>query len=157
MQRAACPISFFHLRPPLRSVVFVSILALADAKFTVKKNHSFTVKVVVRLQLVKSEGYSFIIVNLFLYTLHLLLGFSILFDEFQPFIYDHFLNWRIKNQLDATCYFIVLLIGSTSFGHYYAHHQELTTMMLITTLVVSFLVCCMLEPAAQTLLQPNRT
>jgi len=45
-------------------------------------------------------------------------------------------NWRIKNQLDATCYFIVLLIGSTCFGHYYAHHQEFATMMLITTLVV---------------------
>jgi len=43
-----------------------------------------------------------------------------------------------KNQLDATYYFTVLLIGSTCFGHYYAHHQELTTMMLITTLVVSF-------------------
>ena len=49
-----------------------------------------------------------------------------------------------KNQLDAT-YFIVLLIGSTCFGHYYAHHQELATIMLITTLVVSFLVCCSLE------------
>ena len=33
----------------------------------------------------------------------------------------------IKNQLDATSYFIVLLIGSTCFGHYYAHHQELAT------------------------------
>ena len=54
-------------------------------------------------------------------------------------------NWRIKNQLDATCYFIVLLIGSTCFGHYYAHHQELATVMLITTLAVSFSVCCMLE------------
>jgi len=31
--------------------------------------------------------------------------------------------------------FIVLLIGSTSFGHYYAHHQELATMMLTITLV----------------------
>jgi len=50
-----------------------------------------------------------------------------------------------KNQLDATCYFIVLLIGSTCFEHYYAHHQELETMMMFTTLVVSFLVCCMLE------------
>jgi hypothetical protein len=29
-----------------------------------------------------------------------------------------------KNQLNATYYFIVLLMGSTSFGHYYAHHQE---------------------------------
>ena len=47
-------------------------------------------------------------------------------------------NWRIKKQLDAIYYFIVLLIGSTCFGHYYAHHQELATMMLITTLVVSF-------------------
>jgi len=54
-------------------------------------------------------------------------------------------HWRTRNQLDATCYFIVFLIGSTSFGHYYTHHQELATMMLITTLVVSFLVCCMLE------------
>jgi len=26
----------------------------------------------------------------------------------------------MKNQLDATYYFIVLLIGSTCFGHYYA-------------------------------------
>jgi len=43
-----------------------------------------------------------------------------------------------KNQLDATCHFIVLLIGSTCFEHYYAHHRELATMMLVTTLVVSF-------------------
>ena len=48
-------------------------------------------------------------------------------------------NLRIKKkQLDATYYFIVLLVGSTCFGHYYAHQQELATMMLITTLVVSF-------------------
>ena len=39
-------------------------------------------------------------------------------------------NWRIKNQLDATCYFIVLLIGSICFGHYYAHHQKLATTLL---------------------------
>jgi len=50
-----------------------------------------------------------------------------------------------KNQLDATWYFIVLLIGSTCFKHYYAHHQELAAMMLITTSVVSFLVCCRLQ------------
>jgi len=43
-----------------------------------------------------------------------------------------------KNQLDATYYFIVLLIGSTCFGHYCAHHQDLTTIVLITTMVVSF-------------------
>ena len=54
-------------------------------------------------------------------------------------------NWRTKNQLDATYYFIVLLIGSTCFRHYYAHHQELAIIMLNTTLVVSFLVCCRLE------------
>ena len=50
-----------------------------------------------------------------------------------------------KNPLDATYYFIALLIGSTCFGHYYAHHQELAAMMLITTLVASFLVYCMLD------------
>ena len=50
-----------------------------------------------------------------------------------------------ENQLDATYYFIVLLIGSTCFGHYHAHHQELTAIMLIATLVVSFLLCCWLE------------
>jgi len=38
-----------------------------------------------------------------------------------------------KNQLDATYYFLVLLICSTCFGYHYAHHQELTT-----TLVISF-------------------
>jgi len=43
-----------------------------------------------------------------------------------------------KNQLDATYYFTVLLIGPTCFGHYYTHHQEFATIMLITTLVVSF-------------------
>ena len=49
---------------------------------------------------------------------------------------DFFL--KNKNQLNATYYFIVLLIGSTCFGHYCAQHQELATIMLITTLVVSF-------------------
>jgi len=52
---------------------------------------------------------------------------------------------RIKNQPDATNYFIVLLIGSKCFGHYYAHHQKLATMLLIITLVLSFLVCYVLE------------
>ena len=33
---------------------------------------------------------------------------------------------------------LLLLIGSTCFGHYCAHHQELATLILITTLVVSF-------------------
>jgi len=30
-----------------------------------------------------------------------------------------------KIQLDATYYFIMLMLGSTFFGHHYAHHQEL--------------------------------
>jgi len=35
----------------------------------------------------------------------------------------------MKNKilLDATYYFIMLMLGSTCFGHHYAHHQELTT------------------------------
>ena len=32
-----------------------------------------------------------------------------------------------KNQLDATEWFIALIIRSTYFGHFYAHHQELET------------------------------
>ena len=32
-----------------------------------------------------------------------------------------------KNQLDATEWFIALLICSTCFGHLYAHHQQLET------------------------------
>ena len=54
-----------------------------------------------------------------------------------------------KNQIDATYYFTVLLIGSACFGRYYAHHQELATVVLITTLVISFLVCCVLEAKVQ--------
>ena len=58
------------------------------------------------------------------------------------FLPNYFLHTLLylknKNQIDATCYFIALLIGSICFGHYYAHHQELTTIMLITTLDISF-------------------
>jgi len=32
-------------------------------------------------------------------------------------------EFKNKNQLDATYYFIVLFTGSTCFGHYYVHHQ----------------------------------
>jgi len=46
------------------------------------------------------------------------------FDTLSPFGNESKYR-RIKNQLDATYYFIVLLIGSTCFGHYYAHRQEL--------------------------------
>ena len=41
-----------------------------------------------------------------------------------------------KIQLDATYYFIILMLGSTCFGHHYAHHQELTTIALVTTQAV---------------------
>ena len=67
---------------------------------------------------------------------------------YMPDVYwtvHHCDNWRIKNQLNATYYFIVLHTGSTCFGQYYAHHHEFATVMLITTLVVSFLVCCLFE------------
>jgi len=69
----------------------------------------------------------------------------------KSFIGSFFRTWLVllteeyKNELDATYYIFVLLIGSTCFGHYYAHHQELMTIMLVTTLVVSFLVCCRFE------------
>jgi hypothetical protein len=38
-----------------------------------------------------------------------------------------------ENQLDATQYFIALVIGLTCFGHHFAHRQELATRPLITT------------------------
>jgi len=60
-------------------------------------------------------------------------------------VLNHVAKLENKNQLDATYYFTVLLIGPTCFVQYYAHHQDLTTIMLITTFVVSFLVCCRLE------------
>jgi len=34
---------------------------------------------------------------------------------------------REENQLDATEWFIALVIRSTCFGHLYDHHQELET------------------------------
>ena len=38
-----------------------------------------------------------------------------------------------KIQLDATYYFVMLMLGSTCFGHHYTHRQELTTIALVTT------------------------
>jgi hypothetical protein len=37
-----------------------------------------------------------------------------------------------ENQIDATKYFIELVIGSTCFGHHYVHCNELETTLLIT-------------------------
>ena len=36
-----------------------------------------------------------------------------------------------ENQLDATEWFIALIICSTCFGHFYAHHQELETICVL--------------------------
>ena len=36
-----------------------------------------------------------------------------------------------KNQLDATEWFIALIICSACFGHFYAHHQELETICVL--------------------------
>jgi hypothetical protein len=36
-----------------------------------------------------------------------------------------------ENQLDATEWFIALIICSTCFGHFYAHHQELETVLVL--------------------------
>jgi hypothetical protein len=38
---------------------------------------------------------------------------------------------REQNQLDATVWFIALIICSTCFGHFYAHHQELGTILVL--------------------------
>jgi len=36
-----------------------------------------------------------------------------------------------KNQLDATDWFIALIICSTCYGHLYSHHQELQTILVL--------------------------
>jgi hypothetical protein len=48
-----------------------------------------------------------------------------------PRIVSH-ISYEKENQLDATQWFIELMIRSTCFGHYYAHHQELETIQMIT-------------------------
>jgi len=53
--------------------------------------------------------------------------------------------WRIKDQVDVTCYFISLLMCSKCFGHSYILHQELATVLLNYHMVVLFLFCCVLE------------
>ena len=46
-----------------------------------------------------------------------------------------------KNHLDATEWFIALIICSTCFGHFYARHQELETILvLLPHMVCSALV-----------------
>jgi hypothetical protein len=41
-----------------------------------------------------------------------------------------------KNQLDASEWFIALIICSTCFGHFCAHHQELETICVLLPPVV---------------------
>jgi len=43
---------------------------------------------------------------------------------------------REENHLDATEWFIALIIRSTRFGHFYAHHQELETICVLLPPVV---------------------
>ena len=43
---------------------------------------------------------------------------------------------REANQLDATEWFIALIICSRCFGHFYAHHQELKTICVLLPPVV---------------------
>ena len=48
---------------------------------------------------------------------------------------------REENQLDATEWFITLIICSTCFGHFYVHHQDLeTTCVLLLPMVCDALV-----------------
>jgi hypothetical protein len=41
-------------------------------------------------------------------------------------------DMKRENQLEATQWFIELMIPSTCFGHYYTHHQELETIQMFT-------------------------
>ena len=43
---------------------------------------------------------------------------------------------REENHLDATEWFIALIICSTCFGHLYAHHQELETILVLLPLCI---------------------
>jgi len=54
-----------------------------------------------------------------------------------------------KIHLDATEWFIALIICSTSFGHFYAHHQELETIcVLLPPMVCDALVADSLRSGA---------
>ena len=81
-------------------------------------------------------------------------------------------SWRMKDQLDATFYFISLIMRSTCFGHYYIHLQELATLLMsyhIGRLVLSSLcigafvaagiwwcLFCRLQPTKRTPPNTNR-
>ena len=56
-------------------------------------------------------------------------GKKLVFNEL-PLARWYSSSWRMKDQLDVTCYFISFLMCSTCFGHSYIHHQELATVLL---------------------------
>jgi hypothetical protein len=62
-----------------------------------------------------------------------------------------------KKQLDATEWFIALIICSTCFGHFYVHHQELETIcVLLSPMVCSALVAgCRGSGARQQAMRPR--
>jgi hypothetical protein len=62
-----------------------------------------------------------------------------------------------KTQLDATEWFIALIIWSTCFGHFYDHHQELETIcVLLPPMVCSALVAgCRRSGAEQLAILPG--
>ena len=62
-----------------------------------------------------------------------------------------------KNQLDASEWFIALIICSTCFGHFYVHHQELETIcVLLPPMVCDALVAgCWRSDAGQQAMRPE--
>ena len=66
----------------------------------------------------------------------------------QAYVYwtvHHCNSWRIKDQLDVTCYFISLLMCSACFGHQYILQQELATVLLNYHIGNLFSVRCVLK------------
>ena len=63
-----------------------------------------------------------------------------------------------KNQLDATEWFIALIICSTCFEHFYAHHQELRDYMCVIAAygVQCFVAGCRGSGAEQQAVRPER-
>ena len=74
-------------------------------------------------------------------------GLSLFWDVMQLM----FLVVEMKNQLDATEWFIALIICSTCFGYFYAHHHELETIcVLLPPMVCDALVAgCWMSGAEQ--------
>jgi hypothetical protein len=64
---------------------------------------------------------------------------------------------REENQLDATEWFIALIICSICFGHLYANHQELETILvLLSRMVCNVLVAGgRLSGAGQQVVRPG--